>query len=70
MNKLIFDFLNGYAALPSPQYAVLLRGRWGCGKTYFVKHWLAEFEKNSKHPADENSIETNICFTLWYERNL
>jgi hypothetical protein len=57
MNKLIFDFLNGYAALPSPQYAVLLRGKWGCGKTYFVKHWLAEFEESSKLPANENSIE-------------
>lgn len=57
MNQLIFDFLNGYAALPSPQYAVLLRGKWGCGKTYFVKHWLAEFEESSKLPANENSIE-------------
>ena len=27
MNKQIFDFLNEYAKLPSPQYAVLLRGR-------------------------------------------
>lgn len=26
MNKQIFDFLNEYAKLPSPQYAVLLRG--------------------------------------------
>lgn len=57
MNKLIFDFLAEYAALPSPQYAVLLRGKWGCGKTYFVKHWLAEFEESSKLPVNENSIE-------------
>lgn len=34
MNNQIFDFLNEYAKLPSPQYAVLLRGKWGCGKTY------------------------------------
>jgi hypothetical protein len=26
MNNQIFDFLNEYAKLPSPQYAVLLRG--------------------------------------------
>lgn len=57
MNKQIFDFLAEYAALPSPQYAVLLRGKWGCGKTYFVKHWLAESEESSKLPANENSIE-------------
>ena len=52
MNKQIFDFLNEYAKLPSPQYAVLLRGKWGCGKTYFVKHWLAEFDKSDKLPAN------------------
>lgn len=57
MNNQIFDFLNEYAKLPSPQYAVLLRGKWGCGKTYFVKHWLAEFDKSNKLPANENSIE-------------
>lgn len=47
MNKQIFDFLKEYAKLPSPQYAILLRGKWGCGKTYFVKHWLEEFDKSS-----------------------
>lgn len=57
MNEDIIRFLTGYAALPSPQYAVLLRGKWGCGKTYFVKHWLAEFDKSDKLPANENSIE-------------
>lgn len=57
MNKQIFDFLNEYAKLPSPQYAVLLRGKWGCGKTYFVKYWLEEFDKSDKLPANENSIE-------------
>lgn len=57
MNKQIYDFLDRYAELPSPQYAVLLRGKWGCGKTYFVKHWLEEFDKSNKLPANENSIE-------------
>lgn len=57
MNNQILRFLNEYAKLPSPQYAVLLRGKWGCGKTYFVKNWLAEFDKSNKLPANENSIE-------------
>ena len=57
MNNQIFDFLKGYAELPSPQYAVLLRGKWGSGKTYFVKHWLEEFDKSDKLPVNENSIE-------------
>ena len=71
MNEDIIRFLNEYAEFPSPQYAVLLRGKWGCGKTYFVKNWLAEFDKSNKLPANEqHRTETNICFTLWYERNL
>ena len=57
MNEDIIRFLNEYAKLPSPQYAVLLRGKWGCGKTYFVKNWLAEFDKSNKLPSNENSIE-------------
>lgn len=35
----------------SYQYAILIDGEWGCGKTYFVKHSLSdkikEFEQNS-----------------------
>ena len=70
MNNQIFDFLNEYTKLPSPQYAVLLRGKWGCGKTYFVKNWLAEFDKSNKLPANENSIElkpiyVSIMNSMW-----
>lgn len=70
MNNQIFDFLNEYAKLPSPQYAVLLRGKWGSGKTYFVKNWLAEFGKSNKLPANENGIElkpiyVSIMNSMW-----
>ena len=30
---------------PDPQYAVMLTGRWGCGKTFFVNEWLKTLEK-------------------------
>lgn len=62
MNEDIIRFLNEYAKLPSPQYAVLLRGKWGCEKTYFVKNWLAEFDKSNKLPANENSIELKLIY--------
>lgn len=58
MNESIFSFLNYYASCPNPQYAIMLRGNWGCGKTYFIKRWLKSFEQKAKQPADENSIET------------
>ena len=36
-NKEIIDILNDYLKIKKPGYAVLLKGPWGCGKTYFVK---------------------------------
>lgn len=34
MNTLILDFLNSYADNTNPQYAVMLKGKWGCGKMH------------------------------------
>ena len=39
-NQEILDCLNDYLKVRKPGYAVLLRGSWGCGKTFFVKEWL------------------------------
>lgn len=49
MNKLIIQFLTDYIQNPDPQYAVMLKGKWGCGKTHFVRKWLRTFQhKNSE----------------------
>lgn len=41
-NEHIEDFLKYYFKLPSPpQYAVLLKGKWGVGKTWFLKEIMA-----------------------------
>lgn len=29
---------------PNPQYAVLLKGKWGCGKTHFINHWIDAYQ--------------------------
>lgn len=34
MNRNILTFLNEYAEISDPQYAIMLRGAWGCGKTF------------------------------------
>ena len=28
---------------PDPQYAVMLKGKWGCGKSFFVNKWIEEY---------------------------
>ncbi len=45
MNKYITAFLDDYYNNPNPQYAVFLKGRWGCGKTHFIKNWLQQYKK-------------------------
>ena len=45
MNENIVNFLNGYMMNPNPQYAVLLKGKWGCGKTHFINHWIGACQK-------------------------
>ena len=44
MNDNIAKFLDGYMQNADPQYAVMLTGRWGCGKTFFVDKWLKTLE--------------------------
>lgn len=46
MNELILQSLNDYIKNPNPQYVVMLKGKWGCGKTHFIKKWLETFQHN------------------------
>ena len=55
MNENIVNFLNGYMMNPDPQYAVLLKGKWGCGKTHFINHWIDAYKGN---PATEQVLES------------
>ena len=48
MNEDIIRFLEKYKDDPDPQYAVLLDGKWGCGKTFFIKSWLDTFQTENE----------------------
>lgn len=43
-NEHIFEYLFQYMENPDPQYAVMLKGKWGCGKSYFIQNWVKEYE--------------------------
>lgn len=55
-NQKIKLFLNNYLSINNPQYAVLLKGMWGCGKTFFIKKYLKEFEKPKADKTDDKTI--------------
>ena len=54
MNERIFQYLLHYAENPDPRYAVMLKGRWGCG-SFFVCNWLDKYKE--KYLKGENSLE-------------
>lgn len=41
MNKHVDDFLDYYLNMClEPDFAILLKGKWGCGKSYYIKNYL------------------------------
>lgn len=42
----ILDILNKYIENPKMQYAILIDGEWGSGKTYFIKNKFVKDNKN------------------------
>lgn len=49
INKHVVDNLDYYLSLPSPEYAFLLCGEWGVGKTHFIDAYIEnKSEENLK----------------------
>lgn len=54
----IIDEVIRYCDDNSYQYAVLIDGEWGCGKTYFIQHELTEaIEKKQKEKEAPKSVK-------------
>jgi len=44
-NKHIEEYLNYYCELPhSPKFAILLKGKWGSGKTWFINQYIEKLK--------------------------
>lgn len=63
-NKYIIDYLNDYVHMSDPRYAVLLKGKWGCGKTYFIQNLKKEWE-NTETEKDDEVILNPIYISLY-----
>lgn len=46
VNSHIINSLKSYIDNPDPRYALMLKGKWGCGKTYLVNQWIDDTFKN------------------------
>ena len=47
-NKEIIEVLEEYVNNPKKQYAILIDGEWGCGKTHFIKNEYIKKEDANK----------------------
>ncbi|EKN3440716.1 hypothetical protein OZ677_003602 [Yersinia enterocolitica] len=62
LNNHIIDNLNYYFNTSTPEYAFLITGGWGAGKTHFIESFIEEY--NKKH-ADNNSGNKIIKISLF-----
>jgi len=69
LNKNLIDYLQFYFSSKNPQYAVLINGKWGSGKTFFIKNLLIKInsKKNKKRTEkqDENITLKPLYISLY-----
>ena len=53
MNKLLTDYLKNYCSLRNPGFAVLIRGKWGTGKTFYIKSFIRDYDSKTKHLTEK-----------------
>lgn len=46
INNGIIEYLNQYLAIEKPGFAVLLKGKWGCGKTWFIRDYIKKYNQD------------------------
>lgn len=56
LNKNLNDYLDFYFSIDNPQFAVLINGKWGSGKTYFIKAQLNKWANKSEKGVTNRSI--------------
>lgn len=55
----IIEIIKTYYSDNNSQYAILLNGEWGCGKTYFVKNNILSGIKDSVYVSLYGVINTS-----------
>jgi predicted AAA+ superfamily ATPase len=48
MNEYVKNKLEEYIQLNNPQYAIMLSGTWGVGKTFFIDNFIKNYQDNKK----------------------
>lgn len=68
-NDNIRNYLNAYVMNPDPRYAVMLKGKWGCGKSYFIDGWLKAYQQSDEGVGAEDIVLKPVKVTLYGLKN-
>ena len=64
-NALLTSYLNEYIKMTQPQYAVMITGKWGCGKTYYIDRIIKEWEKEKVRTGGDSICLKPIYVSLY-----
>ncbi len=64
-NTQLTAYLNEYIKMSRPQFAVMITGKWGCGKTYYIDGLIKEWEM-AKVETDKDSISLKPVYVSVY----
>ena len=56
----IENFLDYYTALTAPHYAVLLTGKWGIGKTFFITKYMEKIFPKQEDESEKDEPKRAI----------
>lgn len=57
-------YLDEYIKMKNPQFAVLITGKWGCGKTYYIKKRIEEWSTPIEAEDDKSIILKPIYISV------
>ena len=53
-------YMDDYIKMSSPQFAVMLKGKWGCGKTYYIRSLIDKWNSEINEPAEDGDDQINL----------
>ena len=62
--SLLTSYLNEYLKMDKPQFAVMITGKWGCGKTYYIQERIEEWSKTKVKTNDKAIILKPIYISV------
>ncbi|MGD1873485.1 MAG: P-loop NTPase fold protein [Mastigocoleus sp.] len=61
INSHIEEYLDYYCSLShAPGFAVLLKGQWGCGKTWFIEKYCEKLKRNKSKNNNQKSLYVSL----------